>query len=103
MAMPAVCWRMTHGSRADGMLCSSSLVNVCLVPVSLVSTIGLCAGDGDGFLHGRDAHLRVDLRAEADRDLDALVDDRLEAGELELHRSRCRFRDAETDRCPSRS
>ena len=41
MAMPAVCWRMTHGSRADGMLCSSSLVNVCLVPVSLVSTIGL--------------------------------------------------------------
>ena len=41
MAMPAVCWRMTQGSRADGMLCSSSLVNVCLVPVFLVSTIGL--------------------------------------------------------------
>jgi hypothetical protein len=39
--MPAVCWRMTQGSRADGMLCSSSLVNVCLVPTALVSTIGL--------------------------------------------------------------
>jgi hypothetical protein len=41
MAMPAVCCRITHGSRADGMLCSSSLVNVCFVPVFLVSTMGL--------------------------------------------------------------
>jgi hypothetical protein len=41
MAMPAVCCRMTHGSRADGMLWSSSLVNVCFVPVLRVSTIGL--------------------------------------------------------------
>ena len=39
--MPEVCWRIAQGSRADGMLCSSSLVKVCLVPVSLVSTIGL--------------------------------------------------------------
>ena len=38
---PAVCCRMTHGSRADGMLCSCSSVKVCLVPVCLVSTIGL--------------------------------------------------------------
>ena len=41
IAMPAVCWRMTHGSRADGMLWSISVVNVCFVPTSLVSTIGL--------------------------------------------------------------
>ena len=32
---------MTHGSRAEGMLCSCSRVNVCFVPVCLVSTIGL--------------------------------------------------------------
>ena len=44
------------------------------------------AGDRDGLLHGRDAQLRVDLRAEADGDLDALVDDGLEAGQLELDR-----------------
>ncbi len=41
IAMPAVCWRMTQGSRADGMFCSCSMVNVCFVPVSFVSTIGL--------------------------------------------------------------
>jgi len=69
------------------MLCSSSLVNVCLVPVSLVSTIG----DRDGFLHRGDAHLRVHRGAEADRDLDALVDDGLETGELELHGVRADF------------
>ena len=85
------------------MLCSSSLVNVCLVPVSLRVDDRALAGDGDGFLHRRDAHLRVDLRAEADRHLDALVDDRLEAGELELHRISADLRDAETDRFPFRS
>ena len=41
MAIPAVCWRMTQGSRAEGMLWSISVVNVCLVPVLFVSTIGL--------------------------------------------------------------
>ena len=41
MAMPAVCWRMTHGSRADGMFWSWSTVNVDLVPVCFVSMIGL--------------------------------------------------------------
>ena len=41
IAMPAVCWRMTHGSRAEGMLCSISVVNVCFVPALFVSTIGL--------------------------------------------------------------
>ena len=32
---------MTHGSRADGMLCSCSSVKVCLVPVSFMSTTGV--------------------------------------------------------------
>ena len=41
IAIPAVCWSTTHGSRAEGMLCSSSLVNVCFVPVLRVSTMGL--------------------------------------------------------------
>jgi hypothetical protein len=76
MAMPAVCCRMTHGSRADGMLCSSSLVNVCLVPVSLRVDDRALSCDRDGFLHGTDAHLRVDLRAEADRHQNAFVDER---------------------------
>ena len=38
--MPAVCCRMTHGSRAEGMLCSISVVNVCFVPALFVSTTG---------------------------------------------------------------
>ena len=41
IAMPAVCWRMTHGSRAEGMLCSCSSVKVWRVPVCLVSTAGV--------------------------------------------------------------
>src|SRR5262249_40920680 len=41
--------------------------------------------DGDGFLHGRDAELRADVRAEIDGDLDVRLDDGLEARELELH------------------
>ena len=85
MAMPAVCCRMTHGSRADGMLCSCSSVNVCFVPVCLVSTIGRLARDRHRFLHRRHAELRAHVGAEADRDLDAFLDDGLEAGELELH------------------
>ena len=59
-------------------------------------------GDGDRFLHGRDAHLGVDLRAEADRDEDAFVDDGLEARQLELDGVGADRTAAETDRCPSR-
>ncbi len=40
IAMPAVCWRMTQGSRAEGIDWSISVVNVCFVPVCFVSTMG---------------------------------------------------------------
>ena len=43
-------------------------------------------GDRDRFLNGRDAHLRVDLRTESDRDDDVLIDDGLETSKVELHR-----------------
>jgi len=86
--MPAVCWRMTQGSRADGMLGADRL---------RVDDRAL-AGDRDGLLHGRDAELRVDRGSEADRDDDALVDDRLEAGQLELHRVGADFNPREIER-----
>ena len=44
------------------------------------------AADRHRFLNGRDRQLLVDLGREADADDDALADDRLEAGQLELHR-----------------
>ena len=44
------------------------------------------ARDGNRFLNGRDGHLSINARAEPDGDDDAVADDSLETGELELHR-----------------
>jgi len=66
------------------MLWSRSLVNVCFVPGAARVDDRALAGDRDRFLHLRDAHLRVHLRAEPDGHLNAFVDDGLEAGQLEL-------------------
>ena len=76
---------MTHGSRADGMLCSCSMREGLLRPGLLRVDDRALAGDRDRLLHGRDAELRADVGAEADGHVDVLLDDRLEAGELELH------------------
>ena len=63
---------MTHGSRADGMFCSWSMRERLLGPGLLGVDDRALAGDRDRFLHGRDAQLRADVGAEADRDLNAL-------------------------------
>ena len=77
---------MTHGSRADGMLCSCLEVNVCLVPVSLVSTIGLSPLTVTVSCTVETPSCVLDVGAEADRDRDAFLDDRLESRQLELDR-----------------
>ena len=79
-------WSMTHGSRADGMFCSDSRSNVVLAAVALVSTIGLSPLTVTVSCTVEMRELLVDLRREADADDDALADDRLESGQLELHR-----------------
>ena len=83
--MPAVCCRMTHGSRADGMLLQL-LERERLLRARLLGVDDRAlARDRHRFLHRRHAELRAHVGVEADRDLDAFLDDGLEAGELELH------------------
>ena len=77
---------MTHGSRADGMLWSM-LEREGLLRAGLLRVDDRAlAGDRHRLLHGRDAQLRADVRAEANRHLDVFLDDGLESRELELHR-----------------
>ena len=59
-------------------------MTVCVVTLC-TSTIGEAPGDGDGFLDGADGHLDVHRGGEAGRQLDALADDRAEAGQRERH------------------
>ena len=84
IAMPAVCWRMTHGSRADG----NALQLLERERLPCAGLLGVddraLTRDRHRFLHGGDAELLADVGAEANRHLDAFLHDRLEPGELEL-------------------
>jgi hypothetical protein len=67
IAMPAVCCRMTHGSRADGMLCSCSSVKVCFGAGLLGVDDRALARDRHRFLHRAETPSCVlTFRVEAD-------------------------------------
>jgi len=81
--MPAVCCRMTHGSRAEGMLLQL-LEREGLLGAGLLGVDDRAlARHRHGLLHRRDAELGADVGAEVDRHLDVFLDDGLEPGELE--------------------
>ena len=84
IAMPAVCCRMTHGIARRG----NALQLIEREGLPRAGLLGVddraLTRDRHRFLHRGDAELLADVGAEADRHLDAFLNDRLEPGELEL-------------------
>ena len=60
----------THGSRADGMFCSSSRVTLVDVPVFFASMTGVCRRHLDLLLHAADGQRGLQLHGAARDDRD---------------------------------